>query len=192
MSGITLPIILTVVAVIASLIAYQGIRRGGARFYTLERESMLRRARFTLLGSLMLFLAAIALLIYSYGQISNENGLSSGEDALEVATEEPDELLETQPPTPSPSPTVDPSLPTPKPTEIICRAIVEGTSGSGLTLRDAPGGGEITILRDGSYLTLIIGEELVEANGFDWIKVRTVSLEEGWVAEEFLIMGECR
>ncbi len=192
MSGITLPIILTVVAVIASLIAYQGIRRGGARFYTLERESMLRRARFTLLGSLMLFLAAIALLIYSYGQISDENGLSSGEDPLEVATEEADELLETQPPTPSPSPTVDPSLPTPTPTQTICRAIVEGTSGSGLTLRDAPGGGEITILRDGSYLTLVVGEELVEANGFDWIKVRTVSLEEGWVAEEFLIMGECR
>jgi hypothetical protein len=192
MSGITLPIILTVVAVIASLIAYQGIRRGGARFYTLERESMLRRARFTLLGSLMLFLAAIALLIYSYGQINDENGLSSGEDPLEVATEEADELLETQPPTPSPSPTVDPSLPTPTPTETICRAIVEGTSGSGLTLRDAPGGGEITILRDGSYLNLVVGEEPVEANGFDWIKVRTVSLEEGWVAEEFLIMGECR
>ncbi|MGB3713497.1 MAG: SH3 domain-containing protein [Candidatus Promineifilaceae bacterium] len=192
MSGITLPIILTVIAAIAALIAYQGIRRGGARFYTLERESMLRRARFTLLGSLMLFLAAIALLIYSYGQISDDNGLSSGDDPLNVATEEPDELFETQPPTPSPSPTVDPSLPTPTPTETICRAIVEGTSGSGLTLRDAPGGGEMTILRDGSYLTLIVGEEPVEANGFDWIKVRTVSLEEGWVAEEFLIMGECR
>ncbi len=192
MSGITLPIILTVVAAIAALIAYQGIKRGSARFYTLERESMLRRARFTLLGSLMLFLAAIALLIYSYGQVTDDNGLSNGDNPLEVATEEPDELLETQPPTPSPSPTVDPSLPTPTPTETICRAIVEGTAGSGLTLRDAPGGGEVTILRDGSYLTLVVGEEPVEANGFNWIKVRTVSLEEGWVAEEFLIMGECR
>jgi hypothetical protein len=192
MSGITLPIILTVIAVIAALIAYQGIRRGGARFYTLERESMLRRARFTLLGSLMLFLAAIALFIYSYGQITGDNGQTSDEIPLDTATLEADELLETQPPTPSPSPTIDPSLPTPTPTEIVCRAIVEGTSGSGLTLRDAPGGAEVTILRDGSYLTLVVGEEPVEANGFDWIKVRTVSLEEGWVAEEFLIMGECR
>jgi hypothetical protein len=192
MSGITLPIILAVAAVIAALFAYQGIRRGGARFYTLERESMLRRARYTLLGSILLFLAATILLTYNYREVTDAGGINIEESPTEVATQESDQLLETQPPTPLPSPTVDPSLPTATPTEAICRAIVEGTSGSGLTLRDAPGGAEITILRDGSYLNLVVGEEIVESGGFNWIKVRTVALEEGWVAEDFLIMGDCR
>jgi hypothetical protein len=191
MSGLTIPIILSVAAVIAALMAYQGIRRGGARFYTLERESMLRRARFTLLGSMLLFLAAIALFIYNYDQLTSENG-ANGSDVLETSTLEAEGLLETQPPTPSPSPTQDPSIPTVTPTEVICRAIVEGTAGSGLTLRNAPAGGEVSVLLDGSYLTLIVGEEPVEASGFTWYKVRTVSLEEGWVADEFLIMGDCR
>jgi len=192
MSGITLPIILTVAAVIAALIAFQGIRRGGARFYTLERESMLRRARYTLLGSMLLFLAANVLLIYNYGEVTSTNGASSEEVSEPQATEESDRILETAPPTPLPSATVDPNVPTATPTEAICRAIVEGTAGSGLTLRDTPGGAEVEILRDGSYLTLVVGEETVESGGFMWIKVRTVSLEEGWVAEDFLIMGECR
>lgn len=192
MSGITLPIILTVAAVIAALIAFQGIRRGGARFYTLERESMLRRARYTLLGSMLLFLAANILLIYNYREVTGTNGTGSEEIPDALATEESDEILETAPPTPLPSPTVDPNLPTATPTEAICRAIVEGTAGSGLTLRDSPGGGEVEILRDGSYLTLVVGEEPVESGGFMWIKVRTISLEEGWVAQEFLIMGDCR
>jgi hypothetical protein len=192
MSGITLPIILTVAAVIAALIAFQGIRRGGARFYTLERESMLRRARYTLLGSMLLFLAANILLIYNYREVTGTNGTGSEEIPDALATEESDEILETAPPTPLPSPTVDPNLPTATPTEAICRAIVEGTAGSGLTLRDSPGGGEVEILRDGSYLTLVVGEEPVESGGFMWIKVRTVSREEGWVAQEFLIMGDCR
>ncbi|HET6446933.1 MAG TPA: hypothetical protein VFI27_20400 [candidate division Zixibacteria bacterium] len=192
MSGITLPIILMVAGAIVLLMAYQGIRRGGARFYTLERESLLRRARYMMLASMMLFLAAGILLIYNYGQLTDLTSPDNGEIPAVIPTQEPDELLETKPPTPSPSPTVDPSLPTPTPTETVCRAIVEGTSGSGLTLRNAPGGGEVEILRDGSYLTLVVGEEPVEAGGFNWIKVRTVSLEEGWVADEFLIMGECR
>lgn len=192
MSGITLPIILTVAAVIAALFAFQGIRRGGARFYTLERETMLRRARYTLLGSMLLFLAANILLIYNYTEVTGTNGAGGDEIPAVLSTEESDEILETAPPTALPSPTVDPNLPTATPTEVICRAIVEGTAGSGLTLRDSPGGGEVEILRDGSYLTLMTGEEPVESGGFMWIKVRTVSLEEGWVAQEFLIMGDCR
>lgn len=145
-----------------------------------------------MLASMMLFLAAGILLIYNYGQVTDLTSPDDGEVPAALPTREPDELLETKPPTPSPSPTVDPSLPTPTPTEAVCRAIVEGTAGSGLTLRDGPGGGEVEILRDGSYLTLVVGEEPVEAGGFNWIKVRTISLEEGWVAGEFLIMGECR
>jgi hypothetical protein len=192
MTGTTLPIILTVLAVGAALVAFQGIRRGGARFYTLERESMLRRARYTLMGSMLLFLAAVILLIYSYQEMTSTGELEAQETPAITLTQESDEILETQPPTPLPSPTVDPNLPTATPTEAVCRAIVEGTAGSGLTLRDAPGGAELEILRDGSYLSLVTGEEPVERNGFLWVKVRTVALDEGWVAEEFLIMGDCQ
>ncbi|MFN2187360.1 MAG: hypothetical protein ACK2T3_01190, partial [Candidatus Promineifilaceae bacterium] len=153
---------------------------------------LLRRARYTLLGSTLLFLAAVILLIYSYTDITGAGDENGVEPEAAMATEEADEILETSPPTPLPSPTTDPSIPTATPTEVVCRAIVEGTAGSGLTLRDAPGGAELEILRDGSYLTLVPGEESVQTGSFKWIKVRTVSLEEGWVAEEFLIMGDCR
>ena len=190
MTGITIPIILTVVALITALSAYRGIRRGGARFYTLERESMLRRAGFTLLGSIFLFLAAIALLVYGQQQLTDAGNLADDEGGPLVVTTTSDPLMQTQPPTPTPTATPDPSVPTVTPTAVICRAIVDGTSGSGLTLRDAPGGADVTILPDGSILTLL-DDEAEEANGFIWRSVRTVAREEGWVVEAFLKIGDC-
>jgi hypothetical protein len=190
MTGITIPIILAVVALITALSAYRGIRRGAARFYTLERESMLRRASFTLLGSIFLFLAAIALLVYSYQQLTAEDAVGEGEAGSPVVTATSEPQLETQPPTPTTTPTPDPSIPTTTPTAVICRAIVDGTSGSGLTLRDAPGGADVSILPDGSILTLLEAEP-EEANGFMWRNVRTVAREEGWVVEDFLKIGDC-
>jgi hypothetical protein len=189
-SGLTIPVILTVIALIAAFAAYRGIRRGGARFYTLERESMLRRAGFTLLGSVFLFLAAIALLVYNQQQFASAGGVpeSDGGSVAVTATAEP--VLNAQPPTPSPTATIDPTIPTPTPTPIICRAIVDGTAGSGLKLRDTPGGEEMAILPDGTILTLL-EEEPVEANDFIWRSVRTIAREEGWVVEEFLKMGDC-
>ena len=190
MSGITIPVILTVAAVIVALAAYRGIRRGGARFYTLERETMLRRASFTLIGSIILFLAAIGLLIYNAQQQVGSDVVGAEGTEEVVATVTPDLELQSQPPTPSPTATVDPSIPTPTVTPVICRAIVDGTSGSGLTLRDRPGGAEISILPDGTILTLL-NDEPEEANGFNWRKVRTVSQDEGWVVEDFLKIGDC-
>ena len=190
MTGITIPIILTVIALITALSAYRGIRRGAARFYTLERESMLRRAGFTLLGSIFLFLAAIALLIYGQQQLTSDGAISGDEGGPLAMTATSEQQMQTQPPTPTLTATPDPSVPTVTPTAIICRAIVDGTSGSGLTLRDAPGGADITILPDGSILTLL-DDEAEEANGFIWRSVRTVAREEGWVVETFLKIGDC-
>lgn len=191
MSGITIPVILTIVAVFVALAAYRGIRRGGARFYTLERETMLRRASFTLIGSVVLFLIAIGLMIYNYQQMTNENVVTIDESEGAVATVTTEPELQTQPPTPTPTPTADPNIPTATPTPVICRAIVDGTAGSGLTLREAPSGPEISILPDGTILTLVMEEEPEEVNNFTWRKVRTVSQEEGWVVEEFLTIGDC-
>lgn len=190
MTGITLPIILAVVALIVGLSAYRGIRRGAARFYTLERESMLRRAGFTLLGSILLFLAAIVLLVYGNRQLITEGVPPEGDDDVIAVTTTSEPQLETQPPTPSPTATIDPTIPTATPTAVICRAIVDGTSGSGLTLRDAPGGADITILPDGTILTLL-DDAAQEANGFIWRSVRTVAQDEGWVVEDFLKIGDC-
>jgi hypothetical protein len=66
MTDLTIPLIISIVALIAALSAYRGIRRGGARFYTLEREAMLRRASFSLLASMLLFLGAVGLMTYNY------------------------------------------------------------------------------------------------------------------------------
>jgi hypothetical protein len=191
MSGITIPVILTAIAVIAALFAYQGIRRGGARFYTLERETMLRRASFTLIGSMLLFLAAIVLLIYNYQQVTAGEVAEPAPENGVMATPTVDDVLIDQPPTATPTPTIDPNIPTPTVTPVICRAVVDGTAGSGLTLRDAPGGAELQVLPDGSILTLLESEP-VEANGFIWRNVRTVGRIEGWVVEDFLTIGDCR
>jgi hypothetical protein len=188
MSTIMIPVILAVAALIVGLSAYRGIRRGAARFYTLERESMLRRASFTLLGSVLLFLAAIALLVYNQQQLTAGDAVEE-EGPIEV-TATPEAELQTQPPTHTPTATVNPAIPTATATAVICRAIVDGTSGSGLTLRDAPGGADVTILPDGSILTLL-DDEPEEVNGFIWRAVRTVAREEGWVVEDFLKIGEC-
>ena len=190
MSAYIIPVIMAIAGLLLALAAYRGLRRGAARFYTLERESMLQRAGFLLLGSIVLFLGSIGLLIYSNQQMVAEESTAPTNGQVVEPSATTDPVLQTQPPTSTPTPTPDPSVPTPTPTPILCRAIVDGTAGSGLTLREAPSGPEITILPDGSILTLL-EDEPEEASGFIWRRVRTVSREEGWVVEEFLKMGDC-
>jgi hypothetical protein len=192
MRDLTIPLIITVIGLIAALSAYRGIRRGGARFYTLEREAMLRRASFTLVASILLFLGAVGLMTYNYQQLLGQGagGSVETEEGIVTTTPEADTVIETSPPTPTITPTPDPNIPTPTATPVICRAIVDGTAGGGLTLRDSPGGEEIIILPDGTIINLL-DTEPVQANDFTWRNVRTVSREEGWVVEDFLIIGDC-
>ena len=185
MSDIFLPLLLTFAALITALATYRGIRKGGARFYTLEREAMLRRATFSLISTVLLFAAAIGLLIYDRQQIMAEDAAASGETVEGIVTGTPASALETFPPTITVTPTPDLSVPTATPTATICRAVVEGTSGNGLTLRDSPGGAELEVLPDGSILTLL-EDEAVAANDFTWRKVRIIGGDEGWVAQEFI------
>ncbi len=191
MTDLTIPLIITVVALIAALSAYRGIRRGGARFYTLEREAMLRRASFTLLASIFLFLGAVGLMTYNYQQILAQQNQDPAEVEQGVGTTTPEEIIiEDFPPTPTTTPTPDPNIPPPTATAVICRAIVDGTAGGGLTLRDTPGGEEIIILPDGTIVNLLETEPQT-VNNTTWRNVRTVAREEGWVAEEFLTIGDC-
>jgi hypothetical protein len=189
MRGITLPLIFTTIAVIGALAAYRAIRRGGARFYTLEREAILRQAGFTLIGSMALFLAAVGVLIYERQQFLEQAAADSGlvVEGLVTATAAP--FMETQPPTPTPTATPDPDAPTPAPTPIICRGIVEGTSGNGLTLRDVPGGERVDVLAEASIVT-VLHELPVQSGNITWVKVRSVAMEEGWVALDFLVISD--
>ena len=65
-------------------------------------------------------------------------------------------------------------------------AIVVGTQGIGLTLRDAPAGNELTVLPEGSVVYLL-DEAATELNGISWRKVMTFDGENGWVGADFLI-----
>lgn len=189
MSALIIPIVLTFAGLLLAIATYQSIRRGGARFYTLEREAILRRAMLTLLGSTLLFIAAVG---YMASQELQSQAAEEGTETLvdgEV-TVTPTPELSVFPPTPSPSPTIDAAIPTATATPVLCRAIVEGTSGNGLTLRDAPGGADLGVLPEATFVTLVQEEPPQEANGLTWRKVRdNISGDEGWVAEDFLSLG---
>jgi hypothetical protein len=197
MSAYLIPLGLAFLGLIMAFNTYRNIRRGGARFYTLEREAVLRRAMLTLAASVFFFLLAIGYLIYTdqpvtaeapaEGEVVEGEETEAGETPVSSTSEALE--LETFPPTPTITPTPDANIPTATPTPIVCRAVVEGTSGNGLTLRDSPGGGELVILPDGSILTLYQDEAAQEANGFFWRKVRSITGDEGWVAEEFIRVG---
>ena len=81
MSGTTLPLILAILGTVAAIAAYRGIGRGGSRFYQLERDALLRRASFTLLAAIVLFVASVGLLVY---QQSNMVIAEEGEESAET------------------------------------------------------------------------------------------------------------
>ena len=195
MRAYIVPLGLAFLGLIMAFSTYRNIRRGGARFYTLEREAMLRRAMLTLAASVLFFLLAVGYLIYTDQPATTaeepiEGEVVEGAEGETAVTPTIESLeLETFPPTPTITPTIHANIPTATPTPIICRAVVEGTSGNGLTLRDTPGGGEVIILPDGSILTLYQEEGAQESGGFLWRKVKSITGEEGWVAEDFIRVG---
>ncbi|MBN2085396.1 MAG: SH3 domain-containing protein [Anaerolineales bacterium] len=85
---------------------------------------------------------------------------------------------------PPPSETPKPSA-TLTPTGTPVPAVVRGTGGQGVFLRDAPGlnGKKIASLQEGEAVE-VLGPS-VEADGTLWIPVRTASGIEGWMALEY-------
>ena len=147
---------------------------------------MLRRATVTLVFASMLYTGALALL-YMQRQQLIEASLPPEEETIDglggpVVTT-PTAMLEIFPP--SPEPTSLTPQPTATVTPTVCRAVVEGTGGNGIYLRDAPQGEQLVILAEGTLLT-VLEDAPVEAGGFVWRKVRAVGGEEGWAAQDFL------
>lgn len=191
MTGLFLPILLFVGALVATFFTYRNIRRGGARFYTLEREIVLRRALVTLVAAAALYTAALGLMYFQRQQLIQASLPPEEEEAVEgvggpqVMTPTP--MLEVFPP--SPEPTSLTPQPTATATPTVCRAVVEGSGGNGIYLRDAPQGAELVILPEGTLLT-VLEDAPVEAGDFVWRKVRAVGGEEGWAADAFLTIRQ--
>lgn len=196
------------VALIIFLIAYNGIRQGGSRVYSLEREAVLRRASATMFVGAAFMLAVVGWLYYDNPPPillpDPEEGATA--QSAEAVTTDPvqGQGQAPAPATPDPqqgqtefgqipqietvtlTPTLDPNLPTATPTPIIIRAFVKETGGNGLTLRESPGGDEVLILDENEFITVLQNEGTQEQGGFTWVKVRTFLGDEGWVAEFFL------
>jgi hypothetical protein len=188
MSSTILPILLFVGALLATFFTYRNIRRGGARFYTLEREIVLRRALVMLFAAAALYTAALGLLYFQRQQLAASllppeegEGTPEGVSGPQVTT--PTALFEQFPPTAEPTSATPEVEQTATPT--VCRAVVEGTSGNGLTMRDAPNGEGLIVLEEGTLLTVLEDAPVQEAE-LTWRKVRAVGGDEGWVAEQFL------
>lgn len=182
-----LPLILAALAFIAAIVTYRDIRRGGARFYTLEREAILRRAGFTLMATVLLFFGSIGLLLYEREQAADQVAVLSGEEVEGVPT--PTATLSTLPPTETPTATPDPDAPTATPEALVCRAEVRETGGSGLNLREEPNGAELQVLQEGEIVTLLDDEAPVTTAGVTWVKVRTtITRTDGWVALDYLFV----
>ena len=84
-----------------------------------------------------------------------------------------------------PPPTPLPVTPTPD----LPHAVVSGTQGIGLTVRETPGGAEVSILPEGTVLTLL-EESPVEQGGYLWQHVRTPDGDLGWAADAFFTVWE--
>jgi hypothetical protein len=189
MSGLLIPIILMAFGIGFAFDTYRHIRRGGARHYTLEREAVLRRASGRLFLAVLFFSGAVGWMVYTQRSLTPadlEPSAAEAEATNESATPTPGSALETAPRDPVDAPT---PFPSPTPTPVLVRGMVDGTAGSGLSLRSEPSvnGETVSVLPDGSIITLL-EEEPVEADGFTWIRVRTISNDEGWVAQQFLVI----
>ena len=189
MSGIFIPLALAFAGFAAAIAAYRDIRRGAARFYTLEREAVLRRAGFILIGSALLFSASIGLLIYGGGggETAVSDPIAADGTTVALPTITPTPEINQFPPIETPLPPTAIG-PTAVPTKPVCRAQVAETFGNGLTMRDAPGGEQIIILAEGDLVTML-DDEPQPINDLVWRKVRSLFGDEGWVAESFLEMG---
>lgn len=192
MIGTTWPILAAVIGLISSFAAYRGIQRGGARYYQLERDAILRRATFYLLGGIIMFVISVALLIVDRQQLTliEEEEVTTEVETAPTLVTTTELVVENAPPTAEivVIPTEDPNAPTPTPTRVIIRMQINGTAGSGVYLRETPetGGAEVQVLDDLTILTILDDIDVVEANGYTWVKVRTLGGTEGWVVDVFL------
>ncbi|MCZ7672879.1 MAG: hypothetical protein M5U34_40040 [Chloroflexi bacterium] len=123
MSAYLIPLALSFIGLILAFATYRNIRRGGARFYTLEREAMLRRAMLTWPAASPFSRLPLAISSTPTNQPRLPETLQARVEVVEegepVANPTPESLqLETFPPTPTLTATPDVNIPTATPTPL--------------------------------------------------------------------------
>ncbi|MDJ0754229.1 MAG: hypothetical protein QNJ45_11960 [Ardenticatenaceae bacterium] len=128
-----------------------------------------------------------------------ENQPSSVDDSEESSPAEPETVEVVEPATQIPEPTegpistAEPAQPTPEPTDTVeptpapTPALVNSPV-VGLYLRTEPGG-EIIERLDDQVEVLLLGEEQA-ADNLTWVLVSSPSGSQGWVALDFLLVGQ--
>jgi hypothetical protein len=92
-----------------------------------------------------------------------------------------------EPPTPTPTETITPSPTIPGvPIEIGGLALVVGTEGLGISIREGPSSETVRrgVLRDGDLAEIIGGPE--ESEEYIWWQIRSFTGVEGWAVDQFL------
>lgn len=112
------------------------------------------------------------------GLLTGTPNVNSSQPTLE-ATPRPTE-------TETPRPTETP-LPSLTPTAIVGETAEVSTNGSTLWLKRSPGGQNLVLVHDGELVLIRAGR--ANQGGLLWREVATVSGEEGWLQEEFLILA---
>jgi hypothetical protein len=154
------------------------------------RIQWIRALFFLLVGLIFLAVFAIRPLV----------PLPGGGSAVSAVTPTPDDTPEVEatatdpPPTASPSPTIEPQTPTPEPTPVPTETPAPQTavvsSGVGVWLRGSPStaGQQLEWLLDGTVVTML--PEQQTADDLVWQQVRVEDGTVGWVARDFLVIGE--
>ena len=94
--------------------------------------------------------------------------------------------------TPAATPTATPTAtstntPTPTATPVVV-GVIANTGGQGVLVRASPGGRSFAAWTEGTRVTLISGP--VEADGRAWLRLSDESGVEGWVAAEYVSLGQ--
>ncbi len=199
---------LGVVALYFLWVAFREWRAGGRTVFGVERDI----AESEMVGAIVRagFVVFIGVLVFGLGWLGRQQAESEDEKtqspraptptfpALATVGPETIESVATALPTEPPQPAVTDVPPLPPaptgalPVEPTPQVAIVAASG-GVNLRDAPNGGAIVVVPEGSAVELLEGREF--AGDFDWQYVRIVSVplgsdaqidQEGWVAFQFL------
>jgi hypothetical protein len=201
-----LNIVLLMLAVLSILIALIFVGKGlGARNeanrqkYNVGQTEARRQTRiqwiralfFLLVGLIFLAIFAVRPLLPLTGSGSV---VAEATPFLPAGSPEIEPTATDSPPTAQPSPTTEPQTPTPEPTpeptETPAPLTAVVSSGVGVWLRGSPSttGQQLEWLLDGTTVTLL--PEQQTADDLVWQQVRVEDGQIGWVARDFLVIGE--
>ncbi|MEN8097506.1 MAG: hypothetical protein ABFQ89_00390 [Chloroflexota bacterium] len=176
--------------------AFRSRRMTRGAWYSVERNKLDQASKSLMLQAGVLFSIGALILLWLVLKSPYEPAIKVTAEPISsvTATSIPltestdNSIIQSPLPTPNSTSTPDPDLATIVPIEapeIQASAIITNTDGGGLWLRDAPGGGLVQLLPEGSMI--IVSGGLIEVDGMMWQAATSPDGHEGWVAADFLI-----